>query len=265
MATRWTPELNALVKQRSGLEKGSAEYGIVQNKINKALGSDVRHNEAVDIERIEAKPIAVESAIKAPEKIELERKNMPKGLKSKGARRDLDAMSSTVASALTGALKNTGTGNDFKAAQAPTAYITDDGKMGGISKADYLKSGGHVNLVNQEDYKPDFDTKALDQGIADRYTDKKALNKAGRSGEISNDEWRQGLAEMKATKKADKAQAKEDKQYSKWSKKAQKEEAKRVAKANKPTREEKKSMKLDKKQAKSDAKFYKKTGIDLRV
>ena len=182
-STKWTPELNALVKQRGSLEKGSTEYNMVQNKINKALGSEVRHDAKVNVE---SKPMDKSFGItNTPttnvEKVELERKNMPKGLKSKGARRDLDAMSSTIASALTGSLKNTGTGNSFKAAQAPKAYITDDGKMGGISKADYLKSGGHVNLVKQEDYKPDFDTKALDKGIASRYTDKKALNKAGRS------------------------------------------------------------------------------------
>jgi len=37
--------LNDLVKQRKGLKKGSDEYNAVQNKINKALGSEKRHGE----------------------------------------------------------------------------------------------------------------------------------------------------------------------------------------------------------------------------
>ena len=36
-------DLDALVKSRKGLKKGSDEYNIVQNQINKALGSDKRH------------------------------------------------------------------------------------------------------------------------------------------------------------------------------------------------------------------------------
>ena len=36
--------LNELVKLRGGLEKGSPEYNAIQNEINKALGSDVRHD-----------------------------------------------------------------------------------------------------------------------------------------------------------------------------------------------------------------------------
>jgi len=36
-------DLDALVKQRGGLKKGSDEYNIVQNQINKALGSKKRH------------------------------------------------------------------------------------------------------------------------------------------------------------------------------------------------------------------------------
>jgi hypothetical protein len=37
--------LNELVKIRGGLEKGSPEYNAIQNEINKALGSDVRHDQ----------------------------------------------------------------------------------------------------------------------------------------------------------------------------------------------------------------------------
>jgi hypothetical protein len=38
-------DLNALVKQRKQHTKGSAEYNVVQNKINQALGSKKRHTE----------------------------------------------------------------------------------------------------------------------------------------------------------------------------------------------------------------------------
>jgi len=38
-------DLDALVKQRGGLKKGSDEYNIVQNQINKALGSKKRHGQ----------------------------------------------------------------------------------------------------------------------------------------------------------------------------------------------------------------------------
>jgi hypothetical protein len=36
-------DLDALVKKREGLKKGSDEYNVVQNQINKALGSKKRH------------------------------------------------------------------------------------------------------------------------------------------------------------------------------------------------------------------------------
>jgi len=38
-------DLNSLVAQRGKLTKGSAEYNVVQNKINQALGSKKRHTE----------------------------------------------------------------------------------------------------------------------------------------------------------------------------------------------------------------------------
>jgi len=39
------PDLNALVKQRSGLQKGTAEWAGVQNKINERMGDPTRHEE----------------------------------------------------------------------------------------------------------------------------------------------------------------------------------------------------------------------------
>lgn len=44
MATKWTPELNTLVADRGKTKKGSNEYNVIQNKINKAMGNKTVHS-----------------------------------------------------------------------------------------------------------------------------------------------------------------------------------------------------------------------------
>lgn len=160
-----------------------------------------------------------------------------------------------------GRMKSAGTGNAF-------AVLSGDGRSySAVHESDKESLTNRsatpkfvsAEVADQMRNKPDFDAQALDAGIRDRYTDKKALNKAGRSGEISNDEWREGT---KAFKKENK-EARIENRFQKDRLKTAKEEKKRVAKANKPSKAEKKSMKLDKKIKKSNEKYYKKTGIDL--
>jgi len=40
---QWTPELNALVKQRTGLQRGTQEWAQIQNRINTLMGDPTRH------------------------------------------------------------------------------------------------------------------------------------------------------------------------------------------------------------------------------
>tara|TARA_B100001250_G_C19648388_1_gene721487 strand:+ start:267 stop:866 length:600 start_codon:yes stop_codon:yes gene_type:complete len=181
-------------------------------------------------------------------------------MKATDTRQNSD-MRNTVNNATSQRMKSAGTGNAF-------AVLSDDGRSYSAvheSDKESLTNRSAVpkfvsaEVADQMRNKPDFDAKALDAGIRDRYTDKKALNKAGRSGEISNDEWREGT---KAFNKENK-EARIANRASKDRLKTAKEEKKRVAKANKPSKAEKKSMKLDNKIKKSNEKFYKKTGIDL--
>ena len=55
-------DLNALVKKRKGLKKGSYEYNKVQNKINSALGNKTRYDEG-PAAKSDAKPTKTEKVI----------------------------------------------------------------------------------------------------------------------------------------------------------------------------------------------------------
>ena len=56
LAKNWTPELNRLVKERESLRKAGKSTAEVQNKINEAMGSKVRHEvKGTDVPKTEAK------------------------------------------------------------------------------------------------------------------------------------------------------------------------------------------------------------------
>ena len=60
-ATNWDPALNELVTQRSGLEPGSNEYNIVQNKINEISGVSKRYPVVDTVEDVVINPDNVEA------------------------------------------------------------------------------------------------------------------------------------------------------------------------------------------------------------
>ena len=60
-ATNWDPALNELVTQRSGLEPGSNEYNIVQNKINEISGVSKRYPVVDTVEDVVVNPDNVEA------------------------------------------------------------------------------------------------------------------------------------------------------------------------------------------------------------
>ena len=148
-------------------------------------------------------------------------------MKATDTRQNSD-MRKTVNNATSQRMKTAGTGNAF-------AVLSDDGtSYSAVHESDReaLKSRDatpkfvSAEVADQMRNKPDYDAQALDAGIENRYTSKGDLNKAWRQGEISDDEWRTGKADLKSTRKADKAQAKKVKDRDKIAAKSAKKKAK---------------------------------------
>jgi len=159
MATKWTPELNALVKQRSGLEKGSNEYNAVQNQINKAMGSTTRHNVA---------EIAPETSQMDEHSAQMDARDT----------RQNQAMQQTVNNATSaggGQIKNTGTGNTYAAALTPDgsgftpldSYYASAANREGMTPQ-FSPGEDRTNKYTQDDIHFDSTT---DEGIENRFSD----------------------------------------------------------------------------------------------
>ena len=113
----------------------------------------------------------------------------------------------------------------------PTGYVTESGKMGGITKQDYKDAKGAVKLVSQDEY-----TKKKEGVPTGSYVMRAGGATAGEDERLNTKENRQYLRSQKQT----------DRRAEKRLKSATKAAEKR----NKPTREDRKEAKWKKKEQK---------------
>ena len=138
-------DLDALVKQRKGLKKGTPEYAKVQNKINTALGSKKRYDEG------SAKPTKTEKVVA---KGETKKAKITAKATKKTAEVDENVTRKSARIAKKSAKKEFGKGSkehlQAKKAHLEAKEADRQGKKGGRKQTLFRKLASKINKRKQE-------------------------------------------------------------------------------------------------------------------